>query len=356
MGGRSGPGVWSGRRKSFNYREHGGTQGDPASEALLLDSLHTSVKRFFVALIFTAVLSAVCAFSQDSPSDSRSPVASRPAALASPPVDLKPDASGAVPPEQIRELLRRAEEKDIENDRQQRDYTYVERQEARKLDGHGAVRKIESRTSEVLEIYGEPVARLTAKDDKPLPANEAKKEDEKIQKIIDKRKNESEADRRKRVEREEKGREDDRKFVLEIADAFNFRLAGSEVFDGRDAWVLEGEPRPGYEPKQRDARILGKFKGRVSIDKAEAQWVKLDITAIDTISVGFVLARIHKGTRVLIELTRVNDEVWLPKLVQLHFDACVALFKSYDEDVEQTYRDYKKFRTDPKITVVGEER
>jgi hypothetical protein len=324
--------------------------------ALLVDSLHTSVMRFFVALIFAAVLSAVCAFSQDPPSDSQSPVASRPAALASPPVDLKPDASGAVPPERIRELLRRAEEKDIENDRQQRDYTYVERQEARKLDGHGAVRKIESRTSEVLEIYGEPVSRLTAKDDKPLPANEAKKEDEKIQKIIDKRKNESEVDRRKRVEREEKSREEDRKFVLEIADAFNFRLAGSEVFDGRDAWVLEAEPRPGYEPKRRDARILSKFKGRVWIDQAEAQWVKLDITAIDTISVGFVLARIHKGTRVLIELTRVNDEVWLPKLVQLHFDARVALFKSYDEDVEQIYRDYKKFRTDTKIKVVGEDR
>ncbi len=328
---------------------------------LLVERLRTSAVRFCVALSFPVVLSAVVlstvfVFSQDSPSDSKSPVASRPAAHVSPPIDLKPDGSGTVPPEQIRQLLRRAEEKDIENDKQQRDYTYIEHQEEHKLDGHGAVKKIESRTSEVLEIYGEPVARLTAKDDKPLPANEAKKEEEKIQKIIDKRKNESEGDRRKRVEREEKGREEDRKFVLEIADAFNFRLAGSEVFDGRDAWVLEGEPRPGYEPKRRDARILSKFKGRVWIDKAEAQWVKLDITAIDTISVGLVLARIHKGTRVLIELTRVNDEVWLPKLVQLHFDARVALFKSYDEDVEQTYRDYKKFRTDTKITVVGEDR
>jgi hypothetical protein len=322
---------------------------------LLVTWLHTSVMRFCVALIFALVLSAVCAFGQDSPSDLRSPVASRPAVLVSPPVDLKPDASGAVPPEQIRELLRRAEEKDIENEKQQRDYTYVERREEHKLDGHGTVRQIESRTSEVFEIYGEPVARLTAKDDKPLPADEAKKEDEKIQRIIDKRKNESEADRRKRVEREEKSREEDRKFVLEIADAFNFRLVGSEVFDGRDAWVLEGEPRSGYEPKRREARILSKFKGRIWIDKAETQWVKLDITAIDTISVGFVLARIHKGTRVLVELTRVNDEVWLPKLVQLHFDARVALFKSYDEDVEQTYRDYKKFRTDTKITVVGDQ-
>jgi hypothetical protein len=272
------------------------------------------------------------------------------------PIDLVPDATGAVPVEQIRELLRRAEEKDIANDKQQRDYTYTEHQEQRHLDGHGAPKKVESRTSEILEIYGEPIERLTAKDDKPLSADEAKKEDEKIQKIIDKRKNESEAARRKRLEKEEKQREEDRKFVLEVADAFNFHLLGSEVIDGHDSWVLEGEPRPGYEAKNREAKILSKFRGRVWIDKAEEQWMKIDITAIDTISVGFVLARIHKGSRVLVELTRVNDEVWLPKHVQVHFDARVALFKSYDEDVEQTYRDYKKFRTASKITVIGEPR
>jgi hypothetical protein len=280
---------------------------------------------------------------------------SDPMPVAQKPIDLIPDASGVVPPEQIRELLLRAEEKDIQNDKQQRDYTYIERIEEHKLDGQGGVRKIESRTVEVLEIYGEEVERLTAKDDKPLSVDDAKKEDEKIQKIIDKRKNESEDDRRKRLEKEEKSRDEDRKFVLEIADAYNFRLVGSEIVDGHDTWVLEGEPRPGYEPKQHDARLLSKFKGRVWIDKAEAQWVKLDVTAIDTISFGLVLARIHKGTHAVIELTRVNDEVWLPKRLQLHFDARVALFKSYDEDVEQTYRDYKKFRTDTRITVIGEQ-
>jgi hypothetical protein len=308
-------------------------------------------------IVLAGVLLVVCAFGQASPSasSSTSPLPSSSATAVSKPVDLKPDSTGAVPPEQIRELLRRAEEKDLENDKQQRDYTYIERVEQHKLDGRGGVKQVESRTLEVLEIYGEPVDRLTSKDDKPLPSDEAKKEEEKIQKIIDKRKNESEYDRRKRLAREEKDREEDRKFVLEIADAFNFRLIGSEAIDGHDAWVLEGEPRPGYEPKNRDARMLSKFKGRVWIDKAEEQWVKLDITAIDTISVGFVLARIHKGTHLVIELTRVNDEVWLPKRVQLHFDARVALFKTYDEDVDQTYRDYKKFRTDTKITVVGED-
>jgi hypothetical protein len=311
--------------------------------------------RFCPCLIFAGILLTGDVVGQDSTSASTPIVPSTAATPVSPPIDLKPDASGKVPPEQIRQLLLRTEEKDVENDKRQRDYTYIEREERHHLDGHGGVKKVESRISEILEIYGEPTERLTARDDKPLSADDAKKEDEKIQKIIDKRKNESDGDRRKRLEKEEKSREEDRKFVLEIADAFNFRLTGSEVVDGHDTWVLEGEPRPGYEPKNRGAKILSKFKGRVWIGKAEAQWVKVDITAIDTISVGFVLARIHKGTRVVVEMTRVNDEVWLPRRVQFHIEVRLALLKNYDEDVEQTFRDYRKFRADTKITVVGEQ-
>jgi hypothetical protein len=270
-------------------------------------------------------------------------------------VELTPDASGTVPTEQIRELLRRAEEKDLENQKQLRDYTYTQRQEEHKLDGHGNVSKTEIRTSEILMIYGEQVEKLIAKDDKPLSAEDAKREDEKIQKVIDKGKNESEGDRRKRLEKEEKAREDERKFVLEIADAFNFRLVGSEMLEGRDTWVLEGEPRPGYQPKHRDAKMLSKFHGRVWIDKAENQWVKMDISAIDTISVGLFLARIHKGARVVVDMTKVNEEVWLPKHVEFRLDAKLALLKTYREDVEQTFRDYKKFRAESKVTVLGEE-
>ena len=308
--------------------------------------------RSFCWLVFAMVLLPGVTLAQDPAS---TPSSSIPTTEASSPIDLKADRSGAVPPEQIRQLLLRAEEKDLQNDKRQRDYTYVEREERHVLDGRGGIKKVESRTLEVLEIYGEDVERLTARDDKSLSTDEAKKEDDKIQKIIDKRRNESEENRRKRLEKEEKDKEEDRKFVLEVADAFNFRLVGSEGINGRDAWMLGGEPRPGYEPKSRQAKILTKFEGRIWIDKADEQWVKLDITAIDTVSIGFVLARIHKGTHLVIEMTRVNEEVWLPKRVQFHIDARVALFKNYDDDVEQTYRDYKKFRTDTKITVVGEE-
>jgi hypothetical protein len=123
---------------------------------------------------------------------------------------------------------------------------------------------------------------------------------------------------------------------------------------GLDTWVLEGEPRPGYEPKSRETKMMSKFKGRLWVDKAEVQLVKLDVTAIDTISVGFFLVRVRKGASVVIEQTRVNEEVWLPKHVQFRLDVRLGLIKNFNEDVEQTFRDYKKFRTDTKITVVGE--
>ena len=272
-----------------------------------------------------------------------------------PPTQLLPDVSGTVPQEQIRELLRYAQEKEFENEKRLRDYTYIEREEEHMLDGNGHVKKVKTRTLEVLEVYGEPVERLIAKDDKLLSSEDAKKEDGKIQKVIDRRKNELERDRRKRVEKEEKEHDEDRKFVLEIADAFDFRLVGSEVLDGRDTWEIEAEPRPGYQPKERATKLLSKFKGRVWIDKAEGQWVKLDITAIDTISVGLFLARFHKGAHIVAEQTKINDEVWLPKHVAVQVDVRLALLKNINADVDQTFRDYKKFRADSKITVVGEE-
>ena len=275
---------------------------------------------------------------------------------AAPAIDLKADANGVVPADQIRRLFEQAEQNDLRNDKLEQDYTYDERVERHVLDSNGAVKKVETSTSEILAIYGEQVARVTSRDNKPLAPNETKKEDEKVQKIIDRRKNESNEDRRKRLEKVEKDREEDRKFVLEIADAFAFRLVGSELIDGRDAWVFAGEPRQDYRAKSRGAKMLSKFKGKVWINKGDLQWVKLDIVAIDTLSIGFALARIHKGTHLVIDLTKVNNEVWLPNRLQMHFDARIAFFKSYDDDVEQDYSNYKKFRAESKITVVGETR
>src|SRR5580692_2075506 len=256
--------------------------------------------------------------------------------------------------DQIRELIRQTAEKDMENDKRQRDYTFIQREEQHKLDGKGQVKSTETKTSEIMELYGEPVERLVAKDDKPLSDKDAKKEEDKIQKVIEKRKNESEEDRKKREAKEEKEREENRQFVREVADAYNFRLAGIESLAGRDTYVIDGEPKPGYQAHLKEAKILPKFRFRAWIDKDESQWKKLDIQCIDTVSFGLFLARIHKGSRIVIEQTRINDEVWLPQHINLKVDVRLALLKDFNVEDDITYRDYKKFRTDTKIVPIGE--
>jgi hypothetical protein len=198
------------------------------------------------------------------------------------------------------------------------------------------------------------VQRLIEKNDKPLDPQEAAKEEQKVQKIIDKRKNESESARKKREEKGEKDREEGRRFVREVADAYNFHLVGTEELGGRKVWVIDAEPRPGYEPHMKEAKFLPKFRGRIWIDKDEAQWAKMDIECIDTVSLGLFLARFHKGSRIVIEQTRINNEVWLPKHVAVKVDVRVALLKDFRVEEDQTFRDYKKFRATTRILDVSD--
>jgi hypothetical protein len=284
------------------------------------------------------------------------PSETSPAALSSGSLDLTPGPDGKLSADQMHRLFQVVADKDLQNQKQARDYTYIAREVENKLDGKGETKSTEVKTYEVLEIYGEPVQRLIAKNDKPLDAKEAAKEEEKIQKIIDKRKDESENDRQKREQKQEKESEDGRKFVREVADAYNFTLLGTELVGGREAWVFQGEPRPGFEPHMKESKFLSKFHGRVWIDKSDLQMAKLDVEAIDNVAVGWVLARIHKGTRFMIEQTRVNDEVWLPRYLTFKIDARIALLKGFKMDGEETFRDYKKFRTSSKIVGTGEVR
>jgi len=261
---------------------------------------------------------------------------------------------GMLSRDQIRAVVRQVAENDLANEKRQRDYTYTRREVEHKRNGKGEITSTESKTYEVMVLYGEPVERLIEKDGKPLAEKEAAKEEARISKLTEKRKNESDGDRQRRLQKEAKERDEDRAFVREVADAYDFRLAGIEKIDGRDTYVVDGEPHPGYEPHLKQAKFLPKFRLRVWIDQAEMQWVRFDAVAIDTVSWGLFIARVHKGSHVEAEQTRVNDEVWLPKHVAIGLDARVALLKDYNLDLDETYSAYRKFRTATRIIGMGQ--
>jgi len=266
----------------------------------------------------------------------------------------RPNQPRTLSSDEIQPLIRAVAENDIANDLKQRDYAYLQREEEHKLDGQGNEKSRETRDYEIMMLYGQGVRRLIARNDKPLSAQESAKEEKKIQEVMRKREQETPEQREKRLKKEVREREEERAWVREIADAYTFRLVGTETRDGRETYIIDADPRPDFHPRLKDAKYLPKFRGRVWIDSAETQWVKLDCEAIDTVSWGLFLARVHKGSRISIELARVNDEVWLPKSVSLKISARVALLKNFNVAEDVSYREYKKFRSDTKIVPVPE--
>lgn len=247
--------------------------------------------------------------------------------------------------------MRRAVEKDIVNWHAAKDYTFLEHEVDETLDSGGRVKSSKSETREILVLYGEPFERMVAKDDKPLSQKEQKKQDEEFEKETRKRENETPEERQKRMQKFEKEREDERAFVREILDAYTFTLVGTEVLNGRGAWLIDGTPRPGFEGKRRESKILPKIKPRFWIDQQDYSWAKVRADFTDTVSFGWIVARLHKGSQFEIQQVRVNDEVWLPQRIDVKLDARVALLKGINENVHVTYREYRKFRTDTKISL-----
>jgi len=68
-----------------------------------------------------------------------------------------------------------------------------------------------------------------------------------------------------------------------------------ETVDGRALYVIQGEPKPGYVPRGKNAKFLTKLRGQLWIDQNDYRWVKADLETIDTISFGWFVARLHKG-------------------------------------------------------------
>ncbi|MGE5113673.1 MAG: hypothetical protein ACM3JB_22650 [Acidobacteriaceae bacterium] len=250
---------------------------------------------------------------------------------------------------ELRDLVRRAMLNDQENYQKQKDLTHVERQVVRHLDKDGKLKNTDSVTREILILYGRRMEHILERDDKPLSPEEQRKEDAKFDKEVAKLQNESPKDRQKRIEKFEEQSRKAREFVTEVANCFNFKFEGEEMVNGRPAYVISGEPRPDYHPKSREGKILSKTRGRIWIDIAATQWVKLDAEFTDTMSFGWFLSRVRPGTRVFVEQHLFRDDVWVPSQIKFNLDARVGLFKQLFQDIDITFRDWRKFSTDAKI-------
>jgi hypothetical protein len=257
-------------------------------------------------------------------------------------------------PPDARAIITKAMIHDARNEKMRRDYTYLERQEEREFDASGKTVKTEVNEYEHMNLYGQNHRRHVRKNGNPLPDKEARKEQEKLDKIAASRKDETASQRENRLAEADRRAERRRRYSRQIPEIYDFTLLSEEKLDGRDVWVIGAEPKPGYRATESMTKAMTKMHGKFWIDKATNQMVKLDAEALDTVSFGFFLVRLNKGARFILEQTRVNDEVWLPKRMQAALDARVAVVKKFRGQMDVTFSNYRKFQSDSRIVDTAE--
>ena len=244
-------------------------------------------------------------------------------------------AAGALCAQDAREIVRKSVEADQFNWLQARDYVWVRRVETRDLDG----RSRGSKTSETTILYGRPYSRLIERNDQPLPPDEQRKQEQRLEKTAQERQRESPARRADR----EKERERQREFLRNIPDIYNFAIQREDTLDGRPVWIISATLRAGLQGQTRESKLLAKFRGTLWIDKADYEWVRVEAEAIQPVTWGLFLVKLNPGSTVTLEETRVNNEVWLPKKQVIRVSARLG-FKRFDMEQEVTFRDYRKFQ------------
>jgi len=251
-----------------------------------------------------------------------------------------------------RAIIERSLQRDQRDDELARQYTYLETSaEQEWKDGQRSKR--ESETNEVMILYGQPHRRLIAKNGQPLPPNEQAKEQQKLDKLAAERARETPAQRERRLAKFTEERRKQRQFLQQIPNAYTFQMAGETTLGGRPAWIIDGTPKPSFEPRDSREKMLAKFKGRFFIAKQDSALLKLEAEAIDSVSFGLVLARLERGAKFLLEKTRVNNELWMPSRIKVDFDARLALLKKIKVDVQIDYSNFRKFQSESRVIPVG---
>jgi hypothetical protein len=215
-------------------------------------------------------------------------------------------------------------------------YSWVQRDVESKHDGVQT-----SKTYRVLMLDGSPYNVVTEIDGQPLSPAETAAEQKKLAKEIVKRRNESDRERARRTAKYAREQQRNHAMLQEMVDAFRFSLAGQARVNGHDCWVLDAEPKPDFDPPDHEGRVLKGMQGKLWIDKATYQWVRVQAEVVRPVSFYGFLAKVEPGTQFYLEQEPVASGIWLPKVFDVRVQATALGLFSENSTENDTYRDYQ---------------
>ena len=212
-------------------------------------------------------------------------------------------------------------------------YTYMERDEDRRLDALGQMKSENVDVTRMIVVNGARFEQLMEHNGQVPTVKEQRKSDEDLERL----KHETLEEQAARVRKDE----ENRSFLRDILEAFDFRLIGEEEVDGRQAYVLKATPHPGYQAHGKFGKMFSKVEGKLWVDKRDFGWIKVDGQVTQSFSMGLFVARVQRGSHIILEQTCVGDGVWVPKRLEVRASARILFLKSLDIDKILTYSEYR---------------
>jgi len=143
--------------------------------------------------------------------------------------------------------------------------------------------------------------------------------------------------------REERRREGRRTTMDDVVAMLTFTMDRREKLHGRDAIVVKFAPKPDGEPETREGRIAKAFTGSAWVDEAAREVIRVEATAVDTISFGFgFIARLNEGTTVTLTRQPIESGLWLPTSIRFAGEGRALLVRKLNVDQRIEWSDYKK--------------
>jgi len=199
-----------------------------------------------------------------------------------------------------------------------------------------------TKTHQVTMLFGSPYEKLIRVNGKALSSADRKKEEDKFQKAVNERRSESASAKARRIADYEKDRKRDHLMMEQLTRAFDFKLTGQARIAGRNVYVLNATPRKGYQPPNKEAKVLTGMRGTLWIDQQASQWVRVRAEVISPVSIEGFLATVEPGTRFELEKMPVSKDIWLAKHFSVRSHARVLGLLHHEGFEDHTYSDYHK--------------
>ena len=239
----------------------------------------------------------------------------------------------------------------------QTQYTYLERRSDVHVSKLGKVTIGAKRTFEVYpsDKPGKTYKRLIEIDGQRLSPAELQRRDEEHRQAVlaqaEREKNEPADERAKRLKKEADEKREQREVVDDGFAVYDIALVGQETQDGCQMTVAQLTPRPNAQTRTEYGGYFKKFKGRAWVCQDDYQVARIEMVAIDDLTIGWgLLGRVHEGSKFTLTRKKVNGEIWLPAEAKFEASGRTLMFRKFQLFTVTSYSDYKKFNVDTSVS------